>query len=248
MKDKYELYLGDCLEYMRGMDSGSVRLTFTSPPYNMRTRIRNGKYTTREKSENFSKKYEYFGDDLSIEKYYNFHKSCLKEMMRVSGLVFWNVGIVTGSKEAIYKLLGDFHKNIKDEIVWDKGWGQPAMHDSVINRGTEKIFVLQENATAGRAFDLSYFKRGTMEDIWRISCGDNFTGHGATFPEGLPARALLGWSREGDTIFDPFMGLGTTGVSSVKLGRDFLGCEISPEYFKIAERRIEQASRQEALL
>lgn len=46
------------------------------------------------------------------------------------------------------------------------------------------------------------------------------------------------------TIFDPFMGSGTTGVACVKLGRKFIGIEIEPKYFDIACRRIEQAMRQ----
>ena len=42
-------------------------------------------------------------------------------------------------------------------------------------------------------------------------------------------------------VFDPFMGSGTTGVAAAQLGRNFIGCEINPEYFAIAERRIKQA-------
>jgi DNA modification methylase len=49
------------------------------------------------------------------------------------------------------------------------------------------------------------------------------------------------FTREGDTVFDPFMGSGTTGVACVQLNRNFIGCEISPEYFGIAEKRIRQA-------
>ena len=45
-----------------------------------------------------------------------------------------------------------------------------------------------------------------------------------------------------NTIFDPFMGSGTTGVACKELGRNFIGIEISPEYFKIAEKRITQAT------
>jgi site-specific DNA-methyltransferase (adenine-specific) len=45
-------------------------------------------------------------------------------------------------------------------------------------------------------------------------------------------------SEEGQTIIDPFMGSGTTGVACKELKRNFIGIEISPEYFKIAERRI----------
>ena len=48
----------------------------------------------------------------------------------------------------------------------------------------------------------------------------------------------------GDTIFDPFMGSGTTGVACMQLGRRFIGCEIEPTYYAIAEKRIAQAAAQ----
>jgi DNA modification methylase len=61
--------------------------------------------------------------------------------------------------------------------------------------------------------------------------------------------AIMKWcielvSKEGDTIFDPFMGSGTTGVACVQTGRSFIGCEIDESYFKIAERRIAEAQLQ----
>lgn len=49
------------------------------------------------------------------------------------------------------------------------------------------------------------------------------------------------------TICDPFMGSGTTGVAAVKLGRKFIGIEIEPKYFDIACRRIEEATKQQDL-
>jgi site-specific DNA-methyltransferase (adenine-specific) len=54
-------------------------------------------------------------------------------------------------------------------------------------------------------------------------------------------------TQEGDTIFDPFMGSGTTGVACVQLGRNFIGCEIDPKYFDIAKKRIAQAELQPQL-
>ena len=54
-------------------------------------------------------------------------------------------------------------------------------------------------------------------------------------------------SNRGETILDPFMGSGTTGVAAVKLGRRFIGIEIEPKYFDIACRRIEEATRQRDL-
>jgi DNA modification methylase len=65
--------------------------------------------------------------------------------------------------------------------------------------------------------------------------------------------ALMKWciekiSKPGDTIFDPFMGSGTTGVACVKTGRNFIGCEIDPGYFAIAQKRIAEAQLQLPLL
>lgn len=53
---------------------------------------------------------------------------------------------------------------------------------------------------------------------------------------------------EGATVFDPFAGSGSTGVACIKTGRHFIGCEIDPGYFAIAQRRIEQAQMQLPLL
>lgn len=47
--------------------------------------------------------------------------------------------------------------------------------------------------------------------------------------------------------YDPFMGAGTTGVAAISLGRNFIGCELDPVYFSIAERRIKQAALQPGL-
>jgi DNA modification methylase len=55
-------------------------------------------------------------------------------------------------------------------------------------------------------------------------------------------------TNEGQTVFDPFMGSGTTGVSCVRMGRPFIGCEIDPAYFKTACRRIERAYADQPLL
>lgn len=55
------------------------------------------------------------------------------------------------------------------------------------------------------------------------------------------------YTKTGDTILDPFMGSGTTGVACLKTDRKFIGVEISPEYHAIAQRRLEQAASQPSL-
>lgn len=70
---------------------------------------------------------------------------------------------------------------------------------------------------------------------------------GAVHPTQKPV-SLMKWCieqvRDCQTIFDPFMGSGSTGVAAVQLGRNFIGCEINPAYFAIAQRRIEAAQAQ----
>jgi len=231
---------GDCLEQLKKLEDQSVDLIVTSPPYNMRTRIRNGQYTIREKSEHFSKKYSNFSDDLSIEDYQRFHTDCLNEMLRVSKIVCWNFQIVTGSKEAIFKIIGEFAEKIKDIIIWDKSWGQPAMHEKVLNSSYELILILENDNKKGRVIQNSKFKRGILSNIFRINKkGERFKGHGATFPVELPEKLIKNFSSNGDTILDPFMGSGTTGIACQNTGRDFIGIELDPEYFKIAEARMD---------
>ncbi len=89
-------------------------------------------------------------------------------------------------------------------------------------------------------------RKDTIElNVWDINCGymksskDKISyKHPATFPEELAERHILTWSNMGDIIFDPMMGSGTVAKMCKKLNRNFIGSEIDPEYFKIAEQRI----------
>lgn len=62
--------------------------------------------------------------------------------------------------------------------------------------------------------------------------------HPAIFPEQLAADHIESWSNEGEIVFDPFSGSGTTVLCAERLKRRWLGCEISPEYIEIALKRI----------
>jgi len=77
-----------------------------------------------------------------------------------------------------------------------------------------------------------------------ISCPNlhDDTGHPTTKPTDLMMRLVA--KMTGETILDPFMGSGTTGVACMNLQRRFIGIEIVPEYFEIAARRIEAAAAQ----
>ena len=72
-------------------------------------------------------------------------------------------------------------------------------------------------------------------------CG-NWWKHIATKPVSLMNKLVSAFSV--DTVLDPFMGSGTTGVACVQTGRNFIGIEIEPKYFEIAEKRIHDAQQQ----
>lgn len=228
--DLVTIYHGDCRDVLPVPAS----LTVTSPPYNLRNRIKNGQYIPRTDQG----KYQHFADNLSIGVYYQLHRDIMNKLLDSTPTVMWNIQIVTGSKEAVFRLIGDFASNIKDVIVWDKGHGQPAMHSHTLNKAVEFIFVLQRDNGIGRAFNRSFFDRGTMPDIWRISRSSHTVGHRATFPLNLVKKAIEGWSQEGDTILDPFMGTGTTLLGAMQLGRKAIGIELSEEYCELAANTI----------
>jgi site-specific DNA-methyltransferase (adenine-specific) len=58
------------------------------------------------------------------------------------------------------------------------------------------------------------------------------------FPESLIADHITSWSNEGDIVYDPFIGSGTTALAARSLGRNYIGSEISQEYCQIAEKRL----------
>ena len=247
MKPYYEtklgkLYHGDCLEIMTELER--VDLAITSPPYNMMTRVRNEKYVKVGTSECFSKKYKYFDDALSIEEYYHFHNTAISEILRLAPILFWNIQIVTGSKEAIFRLIGTYNKQLKDMIIWDKGFGQPAMHEGVLNRGYELILIFERNAKKGRCFNTSHFQRGTMQDVWKINSGKNHKEHKACFPVELIMKIIIGWGSQVVKVLDPFIGSGTTAIACEKLNRKWIGIEMSEKYCEIAAQRIENEAKQ----
>lgn len=88
---------------------------------------------------------------------------------------------------------------------------------------------------------------GTDLLVYPIASEANDTGHPWPKPIKLMEKLVGHWSDAGDTVLDPFMGSGTTGIACANLGRKFVGIEMDPDYFDIACRRVENAQRQERL-
>jgi site-specific DNA-methyltransferase (adenine-specific)/modification methylase len=115
------------------------------------------------------------------------------------------------------------------------------MSPGVLNRQSELILIFEKENSISRKFTKSNFDRGTLGDIWNISRGRKIDkSHSAVFPEKLVSTILLNFSNEGDIVYDPFMGSGTTGVVSQKLNRKWIGSELSPKYCELIQKRIEE--------
>lgn len=123
-------------------------------------------------------------------------------------------------------------------IAWDKHCG----------RGPNDSFADCEFAWANFKT-----KRNIIRYLWKgVACekfgedgGKRY--HPTTKPQGV-MHACLDMVPEARVILDPYMGSGSTGVAAVARGLTFIGCEIDPDYFEIACRRIEDAQRQGRLI
>ncbi len=239
-----KIYNENCLDTIKNIPDNFIDLTFTSPPYNMQMRNRDNNYIKRgKKEEHFSVKYKYFEDNLPIEEYESFHTNVLNELLRVSKAILWNISIVTGSKEAIFNIIGKFSKNIKDIIIWDKGFGQPAINAGVLNRGSELILVFENDAKIGRTFNRYYFNRGELQDIWRFRNKATNNINKAVFPEKLVETALKNFSKENDIVYDPFSGTGTVACVAKKLNRNFIGSELTEECYNFSIDRLNKLNK-----
>ena len=78
-----------------------------------------------------------------------------------------------------------------------------------------------------------------MWNIGRPLPHEKVDNHAAQMPEALVERILLNFSEEGDTIYDPFMGTGTTGVVAKRLNRNFIGSELVKSYYDTAQKRLD---------
>lgn len=166
-----EIYNDDCLQIMQQMikQNKKVDCIITSPPYNMNLRVHTGKYMSRWGWKGnvgaFSTKYENYRDDLPMQEYFEFQKEFIKKCLQISNLTFYNIQMITGNKIALFQLLGYFADKIKEVIIWDKKFGQPAMKYNTLNSQFEFIFVFSNNKPYNRMFDEANFERGMETNL-----------------------------------------------------------------------------------
>ena len=135
---------------------------------------------------------------------------------------------------------------IINDIIWYKPNAAPLLQGNRFAPSTELIWLASKSKNYFFDYELARQLNGgkQMRNLWTISASRHLTNHPTEKPESLLKRIILIGSKEGDTILDPFMGSGTTGVVAKKFGRNFIGIEINQSYFEMASKRIENATRE----
>lgn len=109
---------------------------------------------------------------------------------------------------------------------------------------TENVLMgVIPNTLAQKSFVKISDKRN-KRDVWSVTTQAVKEAHFATFPEKLIEPCILAGCPVGGSVLDPFCGSGTTGIVSVRNQRNFIGCELNPEYAEMSVRRINKEKEQ----
>jgi DNA modification methylase len=136
---------------------------------------------------------------------------------------------------------------LRQDIIWHKPNPMPESVKDRCTKAHEYIFLLSKSPKYYYDSDAIRDKPNYGEEIgankrsvWSINVKAYKEAHFATFPEKLPELCIKAGSKKGDIVLDPFFGSGTTGWVAQRLGREWLGIELNPEFIKIAEKRFVQ--------
>jgi modification methylase len=237
----FKLYQGDCLEVMKGFEAGSIDCVVTSPPYN-KVGFRGGKHGNNHKWR-ADMNYKSFNDDMLECDYWEWQNKIFDEVFRIlkdTGSMFYNHKVRRHNGKAHHPMseLSNNKMVFYQQIIWDRR-GAVDRNKHYLDPTTELILWFTKDKPTVKK------ERGNRSgEVWQIT-PSNDKSHPATFPLTLPLSCIE--LSDSQTILDPFMGSGTTGEACAELGRTFIGIELDPEYFKIAEKRIKTAYSQKVM-
>jgi DNA modification methylase len=104
-------------------------------------------------------------------------------------------------------------------------------------RGGTKVATERNDAETLRPEQITAAGRN-LRSVWAINPEPYSEAHFATFPQALVEPCIKAGTKIDDTVLDPFCGSGTTGIVALRLGREFIGIELNPEYVEMAKRSI----------
>ena len=251
---KNKIIQGDCLEVMKEIPDKSVDMVLTSPPYdNLRT----------------YKGYTFNFEGIAQEIYRVLKDGGVCVWIVGDATV---KGSETGTsfKQALY--FKEIGFNLHDTMIYQKStpplshnrYEQNFEYMFILSKGKLRVFNgireprrykdNRKNKAFGKnkddSIDYGYSSNTDTRlkrNIWKIFAGGGSSDkiaskHPAPFPEQLANDHIISWSNEGDLVYDPFMGSGTTAKMAILNKRNWIGSEISEEYCKIIERRLTTAS------
>ena len=229
------LILGDCLEKMKEIPDTSIDAVITDPPYGIN--FLSPRTDDHHKLEN--------DEDIDVGKLYFKFMPEVKRVLKEEGVACCcccGGGARPSSALATLELIK--HLELVQTVIWSKGktdgsfvglgWTYRPSYETIIVGAKNKKKMVFYPKYASNVFVCKPIipKKGEHPTVKPIKLMEFF---------------IRNHTKEGDTVLDPFMGSGTTGVACAKLNRNFIGIEIDEGYFKIAERRIGEWKGQERL-
>lgn len=214
------LLLGDCVDLLPEIKSSSIDMVIIDPPYSTPIVTAFG----REQVKNLG--------DLSLQStYFKMLKLQFERVLKPDGRLF-----IFCDDKYYPVLFAIFYtwQNI-NLVIWDKGkigMGNP------FRKQHELLFYANRSA-----FDYNRTERITHYPSIMKYAPVNEKLHGAQKPVKLLKDLILGFSNEGDTVLDCFMGSGSTGVACQETNRNFIGMEITQEYYEMAEFRLQSLTQ-----
>lgn len=234
----FHLHLGDCLPFLRSMPDKSVDHVITDPPYEAEA---HSGALSKFVGEAMADRLVLPGQALSFAKMDESTRAAVSAEMgrivrrwaivfcQVEAAMLWRKAAEDGG--LIYRRTG----------IWWKPDAMPQFSGDRPSMGYESILI-------AHAKGKSRWNGGGRQGVWtfnKIGPEDrNRTGHETQKPVALMEALVRDFTDPGETILDPFAGSGTTGVAALKLGRRFIGCELSPKYHAVALKRLSNAREQ----
>ena len=220
MLELNKIYNTDCLEFMRSMPDSCVDLVVTDPPYEIHTK--GGGLGKRPVYENGALGKISQGFDA---------EATLEQIARICKKI--NIFIFCSTKQKPRIMNWGYERGCNiAELAWYKPNAAPFTNNT-FKSDLENIIYIREKGV----------KIKGISKLFTHNCGKSKYGHPTEKPLEIIEKLILTASNEGDLIFDPFMGSGTTAAACKELNRNFIGCEIEAKYCEIAEKRLRKTIR-----
>lgn len=227
----------------RLMAGAKADICFTSPPYALGESVR---LSGNKAMSSKGKAYDRHNDDS--ESWPALMDGWWEQSLSVVSTVWLvNVQPLAGNKRDLMRWIADRVNRLIDIITWDKGHAQPPMAQGVLASRYEWIIALGRDG-ASRAFPMSTW-RGTMQSVYDAPpqrSNEYSKIHAATMPIHLPVWAIGSICDQSTSVYDPFLGSGTTLIAAEQLGRKCYGMEISPAYCDVIVKRWETLTGKKA--